>query len=126
MMTDFGDKVLAAPTAAIGIATDSAFDLYLQVPDLDEMELLPGVRVELSALDSAAPRLVVGSVVFTGKFQDIIGTAVAVCAVDGAAAASVAVAAIAAKCVIFELVSGCVNDITVGLEDMYLSDKEAG
>ena len=105
------------------VASDGAFDVYLEIPDLDDMCLLPGVHVELTALDSSAPRLTIGSVVFAGKFQDIIGTAVAVCAAEGTAA-GVAVAAIAAKRIVFELISGNVGDITAGLDADDASDKE--
>ncbi len=106
-----------------GVASNGAFDVYLEIPDLDDMCLLPGVHVELTALDSSTPRLTIGSVVFAGKFQDIIGTAVAVCAAEGTAA-GVAVAAIAAKRIVFELVSGNVGDITAGLDADDASEKD--
>jgi hypothetical protein len=94
---------------------DDEFDIYIEVPDLDDTELLPGLVVELTELSSAAPRLKIGSVVFAGKFQDIIGTSVAVRAVDDASA-PVEIVGIAHKRIVFELQSGFVGDITKGLE----------
>ena len=101
----------ANPSTLLPASSPLTQDILLELPELEGATLRPGTSVELSALDSSKPLLTLGSkVTFSGHYEYVFGTAVAV----GSSASSVtAVAGMASKKIVFQRESGVLSDILV-------------
>lgn len=90
----------------------ASFDVIVEIPELDGHSLLPTTSVELSALDTAVPRLVLGGrVTLHGQHQDLIGSVLVAGFAPPSSPVAVVAAALATKRITFVVVSGVLADL---------------
>lgn len=104
-------------SSAVSDVSASSFDVIIDIPELDGFTLLPSTTIELSALDSAVPRLLLGGrVLLHGQHQDVIGSVLVMDVAPPSSSVAVVAKALATKRITFVVVSGALMDLCCDAE----------